>query len=58
MFSNGDFMGSFMGFTGMYPLVICYIANWKMAIKIVDLPGIYPLRMVIVHSYVSLREGH
>ena len=28
----------FMGFYGIYPLVICYIANWKMAIEIVDLP--------------------
>ena len=37
----GDLMGSFMGFTGIYPLVlvICYIANWKMAIEIVDLPS-------------------
>jgi len=22
----GDLMGSFMGFTGIYPLAICYIA--------------------------------
>ena len=35
----GDLMGSFMGFTGIYPLVICCIANWKMALEIVDLPS-------------------
>ena len=36
-----------------YPLVITHIANWKMAIEIVDLP----MKIVIFHSYVSLPEG-
>ena len=35
------------------PLVICYIANWKMAIEIVDLPID---SMVIFHSYVNVYQ--
>ena len=37
----------------IYPLVICYIANWKMAKEIVDLPS---LKMVIFHSYVNVYQ--
>ena len=32
------FNGILMGFNGIYPLVNVYIANWKMAIEIVDFP--------------------
>ena len=37
----GDSMGFYddlMGLARMYPLVITNIANWKMAIEIVDIP--------------------
>ena len=40
------------GRIGGYPLVICYIA-----IENGDLQSIFPLKMVIFHSYVSLLEG-
>jgi hypothetical protein len=43
----------FVGLKNKYPLVICYIANWKMAIEIVDLPS---YKIVTFHSYVSLPE--
>ena len=36
-----DLMGFYsdlMGFDGIYPLVNSHIANWKMAIDIVDFP--------------------
>jgi len=36
-----------------YPLVICYIA-----IEHGDLQWIFPLKIVIFHSYVSLPEGN
>ena len=38
-------------FSGKYPLVICYIA-----MENGDLWWIYPLKMVMFHSYVSLPE--
>ena len=43
-----------MGFTGIYPLEICYSLLLKIAIEIVDLPII---AMVIFHGYSSLPEG-
>ena len=52
---NGDLMGFkrifYMGFTGMYPLVICCIANWNITMLLM---GKSTISMTIFNSYVSL----
>ena len=47
------FLFFFMGFYGIFPLVICY----SLLLKITIYSGFPLLRMVIFHTYVKLPKG-